>query len=394
MGLFNRFRRKQKETTLNATLPDVEKLIQTPLEKQHYNSASVGERKDFVTQNCQQIIETTRQLEEFSKEYQVVTSYLSDIQVIDSLPEEVRKNIDDSARMIVSLTRERTRYQNESEKLTQKQLRLMEIYEDTIPDEVRKINQMEMYQAALNGDLAKLEGEKSSLLYHQVNLIKRKSNLKYLGIVAVVLIALLLGLLVYRMVGLQQSYKFLMIPTVLISVICTVALGLEITNIRTGMVKTERKINRAIGLLNRVKIKYINNKCALDYAYDKFGINSSSQLTYFWEEYIKQKEEDKKYKNNTELLNYYSEKLIKDLKQYRIRDCEVWVHQAIALLDAKELVEIRHRLNVRRQKLRDRMDYNTKTRQESIDNIKEVLKSKPEAREEIILVLAKHHIEI
>ena len=394
MGIFNRLRRKQKMSDSSVTPPEVERLVRTPLEKQSYNQGSAEERKFFVTQNCQQIIETTRQLEEFSKEYQVVTAYLSDIQIIDSLPEEIRKGIDESARMIVTLTRERTKYQNESDKLTSKQLRLLETYEDTIPDEVKKINQMEIYQAALNGDLAKLEGEKSSLIHHRENLIKRKSNLKHTGLFALTLIILLLGVIVYLITGNDKSYKIPLIATVVISVICTVALGLEITNIRVGMATYDRKINKCIGLLNRVKIKYINNKCALDYVYEKFGINSSSQLTYYWEEYMKQKEEDKKYKKNTELLNYYSEKLVKDLKQYQIRDCEVWVHQAIALLDAKELVEIRHRLNVRRQKLRDRMDYNTNTRQQSIENIKEVLKSKPESREDIIQVLSKYHIEI
>ncbi len=394
MGLWNRMRKTKKKTDAVATPQEVEQLIRTPLEKFNYNGASAGERKAYVTQNCQQIIETTKQLEEFSKEYQVVTSYLSDIQVIDSLPEEARKAVDDSARMIITLTRERQRYQNHSEKLTQKQLLMLETYEDSIPDEIRKINHMEAYQTALNSDLAKLEGEKSSLLYHMENLYKRKNNLKHLGIFAVALITLLLCLIIYLMIGVDKAYEIPLIVTVLISTVCTVALGLEITNIRGGMAKTERKIGKAIGLLNRVKIKYINNRCALDYVYEKFGINSSSQLTYFWEEYMKQKEEDKKFKKNTELLNYYSEKLIKDLKQYQIRDCEVWTHQAIALLDSKELVEIRHRLNVRRQKLRERMDYNTTTRNESIENIKEVLKSRPEAREEIIEVLVKYHIEI
>ena len=394
MGILNRLRKNKKISDSPVTPPEVDTLVKTPLEKQSFNQENAGERKSFVAQNCQQIIETTRQLEEFSKEYQVVTSYLTDIQVIDSLPEEVRKTVDDSARMIVTLTRERTKYQNESAKLTSKQLRLMETYEDTIPDEVKKINQMEAYQAALNSDLAKLEGEKSSLLYHRENLIKRKNNLKHTGIFAVIVITLLLGVIIFMIAGSDKTFKIPLIITILLSVACTVALGVEITNIRIGLANSERKINKAIGLLNRVKIKYINNKCALDYVYEKFGINSSSQLTYYWEEYMKQKEEDKKYKKNTELLNYYSEKLVKELKQYGIRDCEVWVHQSIALLDAKELVEIRHRLNVRRQKLRDRMDYNTSTRKQSIENIKEVLQRKPEAREEIIQVLAKYHIEI
>lgn len=394
MGLFHRRKQKQKEIEPQPVAVDVEKLVRTPLEKQEINQSNAVERKSYVEQNCQQIIETTKQLEEFSKEYQMVTSYLTDIQIIDSLPPEPRKSIEDSARMIVTLTRERSQYQNTSEKLTNKQRRLMETYEDSIPNEVRKINQMEIYQNALNGDLSKLEGEKASLLYHKENLLNRKKNMKQIGIFAVILIVLLLCVLFYFIFGAEKSYEIPLLITALLAVGCTVALGIEITNIRTGLVMTERKITKAIGLLNRVKIKYINNKCALDYVYEKFEINSSAQLTLYWEEYMKQVEEDKKYKKNTELLNYYSEKLVKELKQYQVRDCEVWIHQAIALLDAKELVEIRHRLNVRRQKLRDRMDYNTNTRQESISNIRDVLQKKPEAREEIIQVLSRYHIEI
>ncbi len=394
MALFKWFKGKQKRSIIEVPPEEVEELLKSHLEKQKINQSSAGERKSYVTQNCQQVIETTRQLEEFAKEYEMVTAYLTDIQILDALPESAREPINDSARNIVTLTRERTKYQNTSEKLTTKQLRLLEIYEDTIPDEVRKINQMEAYQQALNGDLAKLEGEKSSLLHHRATLLENKKRLKQFGIAAVVLIAILLCVFLYLIYGTDGSYRIPLIITALLAVVCTVALGVDITNIRVGMVNTERKINKAIGLLNKVKIKYINNKCALDYVYSKFGIESSSQLTYFWEEYMKQKDEDKKYKKNTELLNYYSEKLVKDLKQYRIRDCEVWVHQAIALLDAKELVEIRHRLNVRRQKLRDRMDYNTNMRKESMDNIMDILKKRPESREEIIQVLNSHHIEI
>lgn len=394
MGLFHRRKQKQKDLAIKPVVVDMEKLVKTPLEKQEINQSNALERKSYVEQNCQQIIETTKQLEEFSKEYQLVTSYLTDIQIIDSLPPEPRKAIEESARMIVTLTRERAEYQSASSKLTPKQRQIMETYEDSIPNEVKKINQLETYQNALNSDLSKLEGEKASLLYHKEKLLNRKKNMKQMGIAAVLLIVLLLGVLLYLIYGKEQSYEIPLLITVVLAVGCTVALGIEITNIRTGLVMTELKINKAVGLLNRVKIKYINNKCALDYVYEKFEINSSSQLTHYWEEYMKQVEEDKKYKKNTELLNYYSEKLVKDLKQYQVRDCEVWIHQAIALLDAKELVEIRHRLNVRRQKLRDRMDYNTNTRQESIKNIQDILQKKPDAREEIIQVLAKYHIDI
>ena len=46
------------------------------------------------------------------------------------------------------------------------------------------------------------------------------------------------------------------------------------------------------------------------------------------------------------------------LKCYQVKDPAIWLHQTAALLDGKEMVEIRHGLIIRRQSLRKRMDYN------------------------------------
>ena len=93
-------------------------------------------------------------------------------------------------------------------------------------------------------------------------------------------------------------------------------------------------------------------------------------------------------------MNYHSEKLIRLLRGFYIRDAEVWIHQTIALLEPKEMVEIRHRLNVRRQKLRERMEYNMQVKGNSIENVREVLKKNPEAKEEVIETLKKYQINL
>ena len=46
------------------------------------------------------------------------------------------------------------------------------------------------------------------------------------------------------------------------------------------------------------------------------------------------------------------------LRHYRVKDPDIWIHQVEALLNHNEEVEIRHSLNVRRQSLRKRMEYN------------------------------------
>jgi hypothetical protein len=67
-----------------------------------------------------------------------------------------------------------------------------------------------------------------------------------------------------------------------------------------------------------------------------------------------------------------------ELKKYAIFDAEVWTYQPEALLDSKEMVEVRHRLNVRRQKLRDQMDYNNKTIEYHTGELTKLQKEWPE----------------
>ena len=58
------------------------------------------------------------------------------------------------------------------------------------------------------------------------------------------------------------------------------------------------------------------------------------------------------------------------------------------------MVEIRHRLNVRRQKLRDRIDYNNQVKLDALFEIKKILEQKPELKEEVISMLQGYEINI
>lgn len=123
-------------------------------------------------------------------------------------------------------------------------------------------------------------------------------------------------------------------------------------------------------------------------------VNSSMELNYLWEQYVKAKEADERYKNNTELLNHFNEILIDELTRFHVADPEVWLYQAIAIIDGKEMVEVRHRLNVRRQKLRERIDYNAKLKDIAIDDINQMLKKYPTMKEDIALVLVEYGINL
>jgi regulator of replication initiation timing len=83
-----------------------------------------------------------------------------------------------------------------------------------------------------------------------------------------------------------------------------------------------------------------------------------------------------------------------ELKKFNILDAEIWIYQPSAILDNKEMVEVRHRLNVRRQKLRERIEANNEQRDEARRAIKQVMKGYPDCVEEAENLLRRYRIEL
>ena len=76
-------------------------------------------------------------------------------------------------------------------------------------------------------------------------------------------------------------------------------------------------------------------------------------------QYVKLKDENKRYRV---IHRFYNDILIKELKNMirRFRGLDI---QPSGILDNREMVEVRHRLNVRRQKLRERIDTSQKQKE-------------------------------
>ena len=103
-----------------------------------------------------------------------------------------------------------------------------------------------------------------------------------------------------------------------------------------------------------------------------------------WEKYQQEKQERSRDEQNREELDYYKDSLTSILKRYQLHDPDIWIHQTEALLDKKEMVEIRHSLVDRRQKLRVQIDYNKRLVTEAQKEINQVIKDYPSYKEEIL----------
>lgn len=350
--------------------------------------------KGGIEESCQQIVESMKRLEEIKIEYHVVTSYLTDIQKIDNMLPEEREEIGNIARKIITHTRERGNHQLNTKTIDDTHYKILSGYENSIVKELRQMQEYEIYQNKIDTDMKHLEGEKASLYYQKADLENSQNNLRKIGIVtgSMSLVLFVIFALVEGQFHIKTTIPFLM--TIVLTLFVSIYIFLETGKNKKEIRLLEAKQNRAIFLLNKVKIKYVNNTNALEYSYQKFMVKSYSQLAYFYEQYKKTKEAERKYLESSQLLERTNKELIRILRRYKLEDPDIWVHQAIAIIDDKEMVEVRHRLNTRRQKLRENMDYNENLKEEGIKSVKKYLDKRPAEKERIEPLLRKYGIYI
>ena len=115
--------------------------------------------------------------------------------------------------------------------------------------------------------------------------------------------------------------------------------------------------NQAITLENRVKIRYVNTKNAVDFICEKYHVRNAKELEFLYGQYQEEAREKETFRKTSDDLDYYTQNLLQYLTRLRMYDTRVWLTHANALVDSREMVELKHELLTRRQKLRARMEY-------------------------------------
>ncbi len=347
-------------------------------------------QKRYVTECCQGIQEADRQIEGIRREYQGVTDSLLDIQKIDRAEGEEKKNLLNAANNIVRLTKERNRYKNRNLNISEIVMRRFEPHENELVDEIKKMYEAEAYQKAIEGDIEKLHGEKKKLRKEKQEIIEKQNSLKNMAKVLIALIISLFVLFITAYYALEADMTLPYLGTVFVAAVSVAVIFVESNKNRSDMALADRKMDKAISLLNRVKIKCVNNRNLMDYSREKFGVESAAEFEHLWNEYVRAKEYERKFRENTEQLNYYCDHLLELLMKLQVMDSDIWVGQALAIADDREMVEIRHKLNSQRQILRERIEYNEKTKNDFLKNINAVIEENPENKEELLKIVEEY----
>lgn len=344
----------------------------------------------FVRNNCEAIAENERQIAEAKKEYEKVTSYLTDIQHIDMAREDEYREIKDICKSILTLTQERSKYKNRNLTISDAQMRKFEPFEDELVYEIKKMYNAQAYQDAIEGDIKNLKKEKDSLYSQRKEIIAKQNALKGMTKVLAVLIISLIVLLIVIYYATKTDMTLPYLGVVALAGVSAAMLVFESSKNRRDIILVERKINKAITLLNKVKIKYINNINVLDYNCNKFGVKNAKDFEEKWNEYCKMREYEKKFRENTEMLNANNENLVIMLKELGVKDADIWISRCEAIVDSREMVEIRHELNQRRQMLRERIENNEKLKEGIISQLDAMINAHPEIKGELLGIIKEY----
>ena len=354
---------------------------------------SYTDRKGYIKENSAIIAECYKQIEESKIEYKAVTSYISDIEKIDRIPKQQRETIEDAATNILNLNKERNHIRSRQYNITDVQYRLFERYEIQLPKDLTSLKEAESYQGDIEDDIKRLEREKQLFLNDEDDIINKQSFLR--GIAKTTFVVIILLFVIFAaltsITGSDMTLPFLL--TVLMGMGSALYIFIEARKNAHEIKMVQLKINKVILLTNKVSIKSVNNRNYLEYSYSKYMVDNYEQLKNRWEQYVKIKDENKRFEGNTRLLELNNDILIEELKRYDISDSEIWIYQPSAILDSREMVEVRHRLNVRRQKLRERIEANQDQKEEASKAIVALVKAYPDSEADAVRILKKYHIQ-
>ncbi len=360
------------------------------LKRDDINIHDKKQRENYVKACLEQMSEASKELEILGGEYDLVTSYLTDIEEIEALNNETKEKVKGYATKILELENNRDRLNEKRKLVTNDEYARMERIEQYMPEGYDRLKKAEEYQVLVKRDLGRLEGERHAYYFRKNELETLQNNMK--GITVICISAMFFLIIVLIIIGyvwkLDVEIGYAIAVLVAASVLTLVYVKFH--DSKRELVRVERAMNKLVLLQNTVKIRYVNNTNLLEYLYVKYDVNSSNELKKLWDKYLQEKKHREVELQMQQDLDINQQTLIKLLRRCKLHDPNIWLYQAYALIDNKEMVEIRHSLIIRRQKLRKQMEYNAKIAQEAQDEVKDIVERYPEYAKKILDLVADY----
>lgn len=342
-----------------------------------------GQRERYMESCLEQIAEATKEIDLLSGEYSLVTSYLADMEEIEALPEEERAVINQTASKLIGLEQERMKYRDKKNRMKDAEYYRVRKQEQEIEEGIRKIREGENYGTLIKQDLQRLDRERHAYEYRRQELGGLQNNLRGMAVIFLTALVICLAMLLVLQLAFDMQTYVGYFVSIMAAALALTVLCVKYLNADRERERVEKTVNKLILLQNKVKIRYVNNSQLLEYLYMKYNTDSAARLEKLWKQYLEEKEERKQFAEAEAKTEYYQKQLVSQLSRYRVVDPVRWINQVSALLEKKEMVEIRHELILRRQALRKQMDYNNGVAEDAQKEILEIAGKYPAYAKEI-----------
>lgn len=353
---------------------------------------TVDQKKDYIESCCDRIVTATKRIDELKVEYQAVNHYLNDIHLIENMPEQQGEQLLGYAKKVIVLEKDRRDFGRSMSKLTNRQYSHMRECEEDIGEILKNLADDEKYCETVKTDMRYLEGERAALIFEKKEMKNRLYIINGASKIGIVAFAVLFFFFLILGIGYGADISMLMYGLVAIAAIFIAVIFGMYNKTVYELKLAETRLNKAIAWLNKVKIKYVNVVSRLEYAYEKHGVKSAYQLNKLWATYLKLQKEHEVYNKASNRLIEAEEGLVALLKQMDIRDANVWISQAYAIVNRQEMEEIKTSLNKRKHKLKSSLDYNSDTVRKTQEEIKSVILGDKEHARELMAVMDAYDI--
>lgn len=382
-GFFNR----RADEGEDAYKPDWE---EGTLKRDNIDMNDAVQREHYVKACMEQITEASKELDTLGGEYNLVTAYLTDMEEIEAQSEQVKEQLKAYASKIIELEKNREKLDKKRRMMKPEDYLRMERIEQYMPEGYNRLKEAEDYQVLVKKDMGRLEGERHAYYFRKNELQNSMQNMK--GITIMCVASMLFLILMLTVIGAAWQLDVSLGYGIAIMIVASTLafVYVKFHESQRELVRVKKGINKLVLLHNTVKIRYVNNTNLLEYLYVKYDVNSSNELKKLWDKYLEENIHREQEKQMEENLDLNEAALINLLRSCNLSDPNIWLHQAEALIDNKEMVEIRHGLIIRRQKLRKQMEYNAKAAQEAQDEVKDIVEKYPEYAEGILNLVSDY----
>lgn len=362
-------------------------------ERDRINFHNPEERSRYLENCMEQIKDAERELDLLTGEYNLVTAYLKDMEEIESLPPAQMSELKTVAGKMLVLNQERNKYLDKERHLTDSEYRQMHSVEQEVEEGLSKLQEAEKYQKLVKQDLTRLDSERHAYDYRRGELGTMLVNYRGMAVICLTALCTCILMLLILQLGFHMDTVIGYYLSVAAAAIAVTVIYIKYKDAERELDKVGKSVNKLILLQNKVKIRYVNNTHLLDYLYMKYNVESAAELKELWELYQEEKEERRQFAEADAKLDYHRDKLRGLLVRYRVKDPDRWTAEPGALLDSREMIEIRHGLIIRRQALRKQMNYNQELAGAAGEEVRDIAVEYPQYKAEISAMVERYEKE-